>query len=313
MAITPYYASLIQRFDNTDPIFNMAVPQALELIRPQFIDADPLHEDCHSPVPNLIRKYNDRVLILSTSMCAMYCRHCTRKRIVGEAESFISQEQLHDVITYLKHNPEIKEVIVSGGDVLTLSTDIIDRILTELQSLPTIEVIRIGTRVPVTLPMRITDELVSMLKTHHPLWLNTHFNHVNEVTDASIMACTKLADAGIALGNQTVLLHRVNDSVDAIESLCRALIRMRVRPYYLYQCDPVFGVEHFRTPIQVGIDIIKSLRCRISGIAVPTFVVDGKLGKIPVLPNTVLSMTASESRLCNYDGDTVTYPEPIMK
>ncbi len=312
MAITPYYATLIGRADMSDPVFRMSVPNAQELCDPSSLSEDPLEEHEDMPVPGLVHRYRDRALLIATTMCSMYCRHCTRKRIAGTRESAISSRRLRQVVEYLYAHPEISDVIVSGGDPLTMSDANLEAVLSALRSVPTVQVIRIGTRVPVVLPMRITDELVAMLKKYHPLWINTHFNHPNELSEQARAACAKLADAGIPLGNQTVLLRGVNDNPQVIEQLCRGLIRMRVRPYYLYQCDLVRGVEHFRTSVRKGIEIMEYLRGRVSGIAIPTFVVDAPHGggKIPVLPNYVVSMSPTHTVLRNYEGMLVNYPEP---
>lgn len=312
MAITPYYATLIGRADLSDPVFRMSVPSVQELCDPSSLSDDPLEEHEDMPVPGLVHRYRDRALLIATTMCSMYCRHCTRKRIAGTRESAISARRLRQVVEYLTAHPEISDVIVSGGDPLTMSDANLDAVLGALRSVPSVQVIRIGTRVPVVLPMRITDELVNILKKYHPLWINTHFNHPNELSESAKAACAKLADAGIPLGNQTVLLRGVNDTPQIIEQLCRGLIAMRVRPYYLYQCDLVRGVEHFRTSVRKGIEIMEYLRGRVSGIAIPTFVVDAPHGggKIPVLPTYVVSMSPTHTVLRNYEGMLVNYPEP---
>lgn len=313
MAITPYYASLIRRLDSSDPIFRMSVPQAAELLNPPHLQADPLEEDHHSPVPGLIHRYADRALIVATSACAMYCRHCTRKRVTSARESCITGERLSRIVAYLEAHPAIHDVVVSGGDPLTLSTEALEHVLAAVRGVPSVELIRIGTRVPVTMPMRITDELTAMLRKYHPVWVNTHFNHPVEITDEAREACAKLADAGIPLGNQTVLLRGVNDDPRVMEALCRALVRMRVRPYYLFQCDLVPGVEHFRTPLSRGIEIMEYLRGRVSGVAIPTFVVDapGGGGKIPVLPNYIVTSSPTHTVLRNFEGVLISYPEPV--
>ncbi|MCF7957864.1 MAG: KamA family radical SAM protein [Phycisphaerae bacterium] len=312
MAITPYYASIIQQADLSDPVFRMSVPNIQELFDPPCLSDDPLEEHQDMPVPGLVHRYRDRALLIATTMCSMYCRHCTRKRIAGTRETAISGHRMRQVQEYLFNHPEISDVIVSGGDPLTMSDTAIETVLSMLRSVPSVQVIRIGTRVPVVLPMRITDKLVTLLKKYHPLWINTHFNHPNEITAEARMACAKLADAGIPLGNQTVLLRGVNDNPRVIEELCRRLISTRVRPYYLYQCDLVRGVEHFRTSIRKGMEIMEYLRGRISGIAIPTFVVDAPHGggKIPVLPTYVVSMSPTHTVLRNYEGLLVSYPEP---
>ena len=312
MAITPYYASLIQRLDASDPIFLQSVPQVQELRDPPFLHEDPLEEDQDMPVPGLVHRYPDRALLLSTSTCAMYCRHCTRKRVAGVRERVITAQRLEGMIRYLRAHPEIKDVIISGGDPLTMRTPVLERLLQKVRSVSSVEIIRLGTRVPVTLPMRVTEELVTMLERYQPLWLNTQFNHPRELTPESIQALDRLARAGIPLGNQSVLLRGVNDEPAVIESLCRALVRNRVRPQYLFQCDLVRGVEHFRTPISRGIQVMEYLRGRLSGLAIPTFVVDAPHGggKIPVLPTYIMSMSPTHMVLRNFEGLLVSYPEP---
>jgi len=312
IAITPYYASLIERADASDPIFAMAVPQAAELHDPPYLRDDPLAEDHFMPVPNLVHRYPDRSLLLVTSTCATYCRHCTRKRIAGQRESTLSAKGLQRALEYLKQHPEIHDVIVSGGDPLTLPTNVLEQVLRALREIPSLDIIRIGSRVPVTMPMRVDDELVGMLRKYQPLWLNTHFNHPRELTSEATEALRRLADAGIPLGNQSVLLAGVNDQPQIIEQLCRMLVRNRVRPYYLFQCDLVRGVEHFRTRLSRGIEIMESLRGHLSGLAIPTFVVDAPSGggKIPVLPNYVVSQSPSHVVLRNFRGMLVSYPEP---
>ena len=312
IAITPYYASLIQRPDTSDPIFKMCVPQSEELVNPSCLSEDPLEEYEDMPVPGFVHRYPDRALLIVTTTCASYCRHCTRKRIAGTRECTISARRLQQVTDYLLIHPEICDVIISGGDPLTMPTDVLEVVLSSLRSVKSVQIIRIGTRVPVVLPMRITDRLVGMLRKYHPLWINMHFNHPNELTPEAAEACNKLADAGIPLGNQTVLLKGINDSPLIIEQLCRGLVRMRVRPYYLYQCDLVRGVEHFRTPLSRGIEIMEYMRGRVSGMAIPTFVVDAAHGggKIPVMPNYVVSTSPTHTVLRNYEGLMVNYPEP---
>lgn len=314
-AITPYYASLIRSADISDPIFQMSVPQMDELFDPPFLHADPLEEEADMPVPGLIHRYPDRALVMATTMCAMYCRHCTRKRVAGTREDSISAEQLAKVTAYLADNPQIKDVIISGGDPFTLSIDVLEGIIAAIRAIPSIEVIRIGTRTPVVMPQRVTPELTAMLGKYHPIWVNTHFNHPTELTPESAEACKRLVNAGIPLGNQTVLLRGVNDDPRIMEELCRGLIRMRVRPYYLFQCDLVRGIEHFRTPISRGIEIMEYLRGRLSGLAIPSYVVDAPRGggKIPILPNYVVSMSPTHTVLRNGDGMMVSYPEPGAK
>ncbi|HEM47163.1 MAG TPA: KamA family radical SAM protein, partial [Alphaproteobacteria bacterium] len=312
LAITPYYASLIRRPVPGDPIFAMSVPQMEELADPAFLLDDPLEEDEDMPVPGLVHRYPDRALLIVTTTCAMYCRHCTRKRVAGQRETSISATRLRQVTTYLSQHPEIRDVIISGGDPLTMPTEALERVLAALRAIPSVEIIRIGSRVPVTLPMRVTDELVAMLRKYHPVWINTQFNHPSELTKEAAEACGRLVDAGIPLGNQSVLLKGVNDDPRVMEELLRGLIRMRVRPYYLFQCDLVRGVEHFRTSLLRGIEIMEYLRGRVSGIAIPTFVVDapGGGGKLPVLPNYVVSVSPTHVVLRNFEGMLVSYPEP---
>jgi len=315
MAITPYYASLIRKVDLSDPIFQMCVPQLDELYDPPFLSSDPLEEHDDMPVPGLVHRYPDRALLIATTTCSMYCRHCTRKRVAGTRETSISARRLEQVTAYLTAHPEISDVIVSGGDPLTMSDESIDMILSAIRKVPSVQIIRIGTRMPVVLPMRITDNLVNILKKYHPLWINTHFNHPNEITPESTEACRKLADAGIPLGNQSVLLRNVNDNPRVYEQLCRMLVRMRVRPYYLYQCDLVRGVEHFRTPVSRGIEIMEYLRGRVSGLAIPLFVVDAPHGggKIPVLPNYIVSTSPTHTVIRNFEGMLISYPEPAHR
>ena len=242
----------------------------------------------------------------------MYCRHCTRKRVAGKRESCITSANLARISAYLTEHPEIHDVILSGGDPLTMSTAALERIIATVRAVSSVDVIRIGTRTPVTLPMRITADLVEMLRRYHPIWINTHFNHPNEFSPEAREACARLADAGIPLGNQTVLLRGINDDPRLMEDLCRGLVKMRVRPYYLFQCDLVRGVEHFRTPISRGIEIMEYLRGRLSGLAIPTYVVDapGGGGKIPVLPTYVVSSSPTHTVLRNFEGMLISYPEP---
>ncbi|MEN6425462.1 MAG: KamA family radical SAM protein [Phycisphaerales bacterium] len=315
MAITPYYASLIRRADRNDPIFQMCVPQGQELLDPPFLSADPLEECRDMPVPGMVHRYPDRALVIATTMCSTYCRHCTRKRIAGTRETSITKRRLEQIAAYLTEHPQISDVIVSGGDPLTMTTDHLEMVLSRLRQVPSVQIIRIGSRVPVVLPMRVTDELCAMLRKYHPVWINTHFNHPQELTPESVEACRRLADAGVPLGNQSVLLRGVNDDPRIIEQLCRGLVRMRVRPYYMYQCDLVRGVEHFRTPLTRGIEIMEYLRGRLSGLAIPTFVVDAPHGggKIPVLPTYVVSQSPTHTVLRNYEGMLIAYPEPQQR
>ena len=274
--------------------------------------ADPLAEERDSPVPGLTHRYPDRVLLLVSNMCSMYCRHCTRKRRVGDENSNPTRESISRAIDYIRNTPRVRDVLLSGGDPFLLPDSHLDWILTELRSIEHVEVVRIGTRTPVVLPYRITDDLVRMLKKHHPLWLNVHFNHPRELTASATEALNKLADAGIPLGNQSVLLADVNDCPKIMRALVHGLVKRRVRPYYIYQCDLSEGLTHFRTPIGKGIEIVESLRGHTSGFAVPTYVIDapGGGGKIPVAPNYIVSWSTNKVILRNYEGVITTYREP---
>jgi len=313
MSITPYYLSLIDT-DNleNDPIFKQSFPVISEMEVQKNDMLDPLHEDKDSPVPGLTHRYPDRVLLLISNKCAMYCRHCTRKRRVGDQDTIPSREQIMKGIEYIRRSPRVRDVLLSGGDPFLLSTDYLDWILSELKEIEHVEVIRIGTRTPAVLPYRITDELIEMLKKHQPLWINTHFNHPRELTASSKSALRKLADAGIPLGNQSVLLSGVNDCPRIMRSLVHKLVANRVRPYYLYQCDLSEGLSHFRTPVGKGIEILESLIGHTSGFCVPTYVIDapGGGGKIPVMPNYLISWSTNKVVLRNYEGVITTYKEP---
>ncbi|KYH34617.1 L-lysine 2,3-aminomutase [Clostridium tepidiprofundi DSM 19306] len=312
MAITPYYLSLIDANDPHDPIRKQAVPTALELHKSSADLLDPLHEDTDSPVPGLTHRYPDRVLFLITDQCSMYCRHCTRRRFAGQNDSGMPMDRIEKCIEYIRNTPQVRDVLLSGGDALLVSDDRLEYIIKKLREIPHVEIIRIGSRAPVVLPQRITPELCNMLKKYHPIWLNTHFNHPNEITEESAAACARLADAGIPLGNQSVLLRGVNDCVHVMKKLVNELVKIRVRPYYIYQCDLSMGLEHFRTPVAKGIEIIEGLRGHTSGFCVPTFVVDapGGGGKTPVMPNYVISQSHNKVILRNFEGVITTYTEP---
>ncbi len=305
--INPYYLSLI-RYPG-DPIWLQCIPDETELID---IDApeDPLAEDSMSPVPNITHRYPDRVLFLTTSQCGMYCRFCTRKRKVGNS-SKISMKNLESAFKYIEEHKEIRDVILSGGDPLMLTDAMLEKILQRLRSIPHVEIIRLGTRMPVVLPHRITPKLVKMLKKYHPIYVNTHFNHPWEITPESSRACELLADAGIPIGNQTVLMKGVNDNPEVIKELFRKLLLIRVRPYYLYQADLTKGANHFRTPVKVGLEIMDKLRGHTSGLAVPYYVIDapGGGGKIPLLPQYVLYQDDEKLILRNYKYETFVYPD----
>lgn len=312
MAITPYYLSLIDPDDPNDPIRKQAVPTANELYKSSADQVDPLHEDADSPVPGLTHRYPDRVLFLITDQCSMYCRHCTRRRFAGNSDCAMPLEQIDKAIDYIAKTPVIRDVLLSGGDALLVSDERLEYIIKKLRAIPHVEIIRIGSRTPVVMPQRITPELVNMLKKYHPIWLNTHFNHPNEITPESKRACEMLADAGIPLGNQSVLLRGVNDCVHVMKNLVHELVKIRVRPYYIYQCDLSMGLEHFRTTVSKGIEIIEGLRGHTSGFCVPTFVVDapGGGGKIPVMPNYLISQSQNKVILRNYEGVITTYSQP---
>ncbi|MEG1528530.1 MAG: lysine 2,3-aminomutase [Clostridia bacterium] len=312
MAITPYYLSLIDLKNSFDPIRRQAIPTVDELHRSESDLLDPLHEDVDSPVKGLTHRYPDRVLFLLTDQCSMYCRHCTRRRFAGQTDSPCLDNQIDNCIEYIATHKEVRDVLLSGGDPLTLSDDKLESVIKRLRAIPHVEIIRIGSRVPVVLPQRITPELCAMLAKYHPIWLNTHFNHPNEITAESSKACAMLANAGIPLGNQSVLLAGVNDCVFVMKELVQQLVRIRVRPYYIYQCDLSMGLEHFRTSVSKGIEIIEALRGHTSGFAVPTFVVDapGGGGKIPVMPDYVISSSANKVILRNFEGVITTYAEP---
>ena len=312
MAITPYYLSLIQLDDPADPIRRQAVPTAQELRHAPEEALDPLHEDADSPVPGLTHRYPDRVLFLLTDQCSMYCRHCTRRRFTGNVDKPLPRAQLDRCIDYIAAHSEIRDVLLSGGDPLTLSDEALETVIARLREIPHVQIIRIGSRMPVVCPQRITPELCRMLAKYHPVWLNTHFNHPAEITPESQNACELLADAGIPLGNQSVLLAGVNDCPHVMKELVEKLTAMRVRPYYLYQCDLSYGLAHFRTSVSKGVEIIESLRGHVSGFAVPTYVIDapGGGGKIPVMPNYVISIAPKRVVLRNYEGVICSYTQP---
>lgn len=312
MAITPYYLSLIDNNNPNCPVRRQAIPTAAELHQADADLLDPLHEDEDSPVPGLTHRYPDRVLFLITDMCSMYCRHCTRRRFAGQNDHESPKERIQAGIDYIARTPEVRDVLLSGGDALMVSDNMLESIIERLRAIPHVEIIRIGTRTPVVCPQRVTDDLVNMLKKYHPIWLNTHFNHPNECTEETTEACAKLANAGIPLGNQSVLLRGVNDDTRVMKELVHRLVMMRVRPYYIYQCDLSMGLEHFRTPVSKGIEIIENLRGHTSGYAVPTFVVDapGGGGKTPVMPQYVISQSPGKIVLRNFEGVITTYTEP---
>jgi lysine 2,3-aminomutase len=311
LGITPHFFNLIDREDPDCPIRRQVVPRIEESITASDEMLDPCGEDSNMPVPGLVHRYPDRVLLLVTDRCASYCRYCTRSRVVSGAGEQELTMDLEGAFAYLQKHPEVRDVLLSGGDPLLLSDSKLDAILTRLRQIPTIEFIRIGTRIPIFLPQRITTELLNVLKKHHPLWMSVHSNHPKELTQEVRMALGRLADAGIPLGNQSVLLKGVNDRADTLKSLFHKLLLCRVRPYYLYQCDLISGSAHLRTSIREGQEIMEQLRGHTTGYAVPTYVVDGPGGggKIPIGPNYIVGMADNRVILKNYKGDVYEYPE----
>jgi lysine 2,3-aminomutase len=313
MDVTPYFISLIHPDDPEDPVRKQVIPTAAEMVPFTSMMEDSLAEDRHSPVPGLVHRYPDRVLMLVTTQCASYCRYCTRSRIVGDPTATFSRNEFEMQLEYIKRTPQVRDVLLSGGDPLVLAPKILEEILTRLREIPHIEIVRIGSRVPVFLPMRITQDLCDMLEKFHPLWLNIHVNHPNEISQELADATQRLSKAGIPLGNQSVLLAGVNDCVHIQRKLVQDLVRIRVRPYYLYQADLVEGGGHFRTAVAKGIEIAEGLRGHTSGYAVPQFIVDapGGGGKIPLMPNYLLSYSDHKVVVRNYEGYVTTYEEPL--
>jgi lysine 2,3-aminomutase len=312
LAITPYYLSLCDKHDAACPVRRQCVPRIDEAHEVAGDLVDPLGEVEHEVAPHLVRRYPDRVLLLATDRCAVYCRFCTRSRIVGDGGGPVPIDRLEPALDWIAAHPEIRDVIVSGGDPLAMATDRLDRLLGRIRAIPTVETIRLATRVPVTLPMRITPELVRALRKHHPVWVMTHFNHPKELTPESIAACTRLADAGFPVMNQSVLLAGINDDADVLETLFRGLVRARVRPYYLLQADPVRGTGHLRTPIATGLAIMERLQGRLSGIALPKLICDtpGGKGKVPLTPDYVVKRGDGTTTLRTFRGEHVAYVDP---
>ncbi|MDD5021606.1 MAG: lysine 2,3-aminomutase [Endomicrobiaceae bacterium] len=313
LSITPYYVSLIDLKNyKTDPVYLQSFPSPKELDVCVHEMSDPLSEDKDSPVPHLTHRYPDRVLLHVSNLCSMYCRHCTRKRKVGDRDSIPVFEELEKAFKYIENNTKVRDVLLSGGDPLMLPDDYLDKVLNRISQIPHVEIIRIGTRMPVVLPYRITTKLIKILKKYQPLYINTHFNHPREITNSAKKALAMLVNAGIVLGNQSVLLSGINDCPRIIKTLCQKLVQNRVRPYYLYQCDLSEGLTHFRTPINKGIEILESLIGHTSGFARPTYVIDapGGGGKIPVEPNYIISHGTNKVILRNYEGIITTYKEP---
>jgi lysine 2,3-aminomutase len=314
IAITPYYLSLLSPDNPLQPLRRTHIPVAGEFIQGLGEDPDPLHEDHDTAVPGLVHRYPDRVLFLTTGFCSTYCRYCTRSRMVGETngEYSFSISQWEKAAQYIEAHPEVRDCLLSGGDPLSIGDDKLEWLLDRLRRIKHLEFLRIGTKIPVVMPQRVTRKLARMLKRFHPLWMSIHFTHPDELTPETMEACARLADAGIPLGSQTVLLKGVNDSIEVMKPLMQGLLKARVKPYYLYQCDPVSGSEHFRTSVQKGLEIIRGLRGHTSGYAVPQFVVDapGGGGKIPLLPDYVVGRDGDDLLLTNFEGGTYRYPDP---
>jgi lysine 2,3-aminomutase len=312
MSIPPYFAALMKPNDPKCVIRLQSVPQGDELKTAPEEMRDPCGEDKYSPVHGLVHRYPDRVLFLVNEMCAMYCRYCTRSRMVGDGNRTLSTETYNAAFDYIRSHKEIRDVLISGGDPLTLSDRVLEHIIKTLKSIPHVEFVRIGSRVPVTLPQRVTPEFVAMLKKYSPIWMSIHFNHASEITPRVKRACNLLADSGVPMGSQTVLLKGINDSPEVMKKLMHELLKIRVRPYYIYQCDPIMGSKHFRTPVSVGINIMENLRGHTTGYAVPTFVIDGPGGggKIPIAPDYVVSRTGKKYIIRNYAGKEFVYHDP---
>lgn len=310
LRITPYFASLIYRSKPSHPLRRNVVPVVEELLESRMEQSDPLHERAYSPVKGIVHRYPDRVLFTVTQVCSNYCRYCTRSHSVGRLDK-LGRQDFEKAFSYIAAHREVRDVLISGGDPLTMSDELLDYILHNIRKIEHVEMVRIGTRVPVVLPQRITDKLVSILKKYHPLYISLHFSHPDEITEECANACIKLADNGFPLGSQTVLLKGINDSVPVMKELMHRLLKIRVRPYYLYQCDLIPGSGHFRTTVKKGLEIIAGLRGYTSGYAVPTFVIDapGGGGKIPLLPDYVVEHNSERIVLRNYKGDLCEYPE----
>lgn len=314
IGITPYYASLLSETDPHQPLRKTHIPVMGEYLRTPGEDPDPLGEDHDTATPGLVHRYPDRVLFLTTGFCSTYCRYCTRSRMVGETNGVysFSVSQWEKAAQYIEAHPEIRDCLLSGGDPLSIMDDKLEWLLARLRSIKHLEFIRIGTKIPVVMPQRITKKLCRMLKKYHPLWMSIHFTHPDELTPECIEACNRLADAGIPMGSQSVLLKGINDNLDTMKSLYHGLLKMRVKPYYLYQCDPVSGSSHFRTPVEKGLEIMAGLRGFTTGYANPQFVVDapGGGGKIPLLPDYVVGRDGDDLLLTNFEGGVYRYPDP---
>jgi len=314
LSVTPYYASLLDERDPNQPLRRSMIPVTAERLHGSGESDDPLHEDADSPVPGLVHRYPDRVLFLTTGFCSAYCRYCTRSRMVGgEATLTPSLSRWEKAVEYIRSSPQVRDVVISGGDPLTMADDRIEWLLSRLRKIPHVEIVRLGTKVPVVLPQRITSSLTRMLRKYHPLWMSIHFTHPDEMTREVTEACSRLADAGIPMGSQTVLLAGINDNVDTMRRLVHGLLKVRVKPYYLYQCDPISGSGHFRTPVEKGIEIIQGLRGHTSGYAIPTYVIDapGGGGKVPISPQYSVGRDGDYLLLRNYEGGVYRYPDPL--
>ncbi|MDZ8140277.1 MAG: KamA family radical SAM protein [Nostoc sp. DedQUE04] len=312
VAVTPYFASLLDPEDPFCPLRLQVIPRQEELIVSPADMVDPCGEDGDTPVPGLVHRYPDRVLLLALDSCAAYCRYCTRSRLVSQGEMYPVTRRLDAIAAYLEEHTEIRDVLISGGDPLLMADEPLDNLLRRLRAIKHIEFIRIGSRVPSFLPQRITPELVALLRKHR-VWLSLHFCHVQELTPEVAQACDRLADGGIPLGSQTVLLKGVNDSEKALKNLFHGLLKLRVRPYYLYQCDPVVGTAHLRTSVQTGLDLISKLRGHTTGYAVPTYVIDapGGGGKVPIQAETLVAYENGTATVQNWAGKTYTYVDPV--
>lgn len=315
VGLTPYYASLLDPRDPNQGLRRTVIPAMAEFTRMPGEADDPLGEDSHSPVPGLVHRYPDRVLFLVSNFCTTYCRYCTRSRMVGssDAEKAVTRSQWERAIAYIEAHPEVRDVLLSGGDPLSLSNERLEWLLSRIRRIPHVEFLRIGTKIPTVLPQRITPDLVRMLRKYHPLWMSVHFTHPDEITPEVAEACERLSDAGIPLGSQTVLLRGVNDDVETMKRMVHGLLKIRVRPYYLYMCDPITGSGHFRTPVSKGLEIIQGLRGHTTGYAVPTFVIDapGGGGKIPLLPEYVAGRDGDDLLLVNFEGRRFRYHDPL--
>ena len=313
VGITPYYASLLDSRDAQQPLRRTVVPVLGEYETSRGEALDPLGEDGHSPVPGLVHRYPDRVLLLVTNFCSVYCRYCTRARMVGSAgERSVRKSDIEVALEYIEQTPAVRDVLISGGDPLSLDDERLEYILRRLRRIPHVEFLRIGSKQPVVQPMRITPTLTRILKRYHPLWMSLHFTHPDEITPEVAEACARLADAGVPLGSQTVLLKGVNDDLETLKKLMHGLLRIRVKPYYLYQCDPISGSAHFRTPVAKGVELIRGLRGHTTGYAVPTFVVDAPNGggKTPIAPDYLAGYDNGDLLLKSYDGGIYRYPDP---